>query len=60
MKGRQIYFSAKEIDLINSVMDYGNASFEGAEDEEDKEQTRASILSKTGGTIMISGTPITP
>ncbi|CAH1054082.1 hypothetical protein [Paenibacillus pseudetheri] len=52
MKGKSIYLTANEITIINSLFDYGNASFEGSGDEEGKELLRESILKKTGGSIM--------
>lgn len=52
MKGKSIYLSSKEIELINSIFDYGNASFEGSEDREEKEKIRESILNKTRSKVI--------
>jgi ArsR family metal-binding transcriptional regulator len=35
MKGRAIYFTYKELEMIQRIFDYGNISFEGREDEEE-------------------------
>lgn len=51
MKGKSIYLSSKEIELINSIFDYGNASFEGSEDREEK-KIRESILNKTRSKVI--------
>jgi len=46
MAGKQVYLTEKEIQLIQLILDVGNYSWEGHEDEEQREAVRENILRK--------------
>lgn len=46
MRGRSIYFSEKEIELLKIVFDYGNIGFEGSDNEEEKWEIAEKIREK--------------
>lgn len=46
MKGKSIYFTKRQLELISLVFDYGNSSFGDSDNVEQKEEDRAEILRK--------------
>lgn len=45
-KGKTVYLTSRELDLLQMVFDYGNWSAEGREDEEELNAIRDSIVRK--------------